>query len=454
MQGKRLLKHTPYVPYNPDVFTYVQSEGGMVTPAGSGGFHPFEYEGWAKECLSWHETCYIHAGLNPINTYKIKGPDAIKLLSDHSINSFKNFPVGRSKHLIMCNEEGKIIIHGLAQRIAEDEIMTYWLWPYLEFAMKSGNYNVTGENLTGKVFGYQMAGPRNLEIIEAASGENLHDIGFLRYKYTKIAGRDVMIYRIGMAGKLAYEVHGKIEDAIPVYNALIEAGEPYGLRKLGRHAYRVVHTEGGFPQVTVHFPFAGREGMVEYYMGLNLTNLTQPNFVGSMPPDHELQLRTPLDVGWGKWINFDHDFVGKEALEKIVKENKYTVAMLEWDPESVLDVYRSKFDQTKNVSNMEWGEDFSNNRGSNEYHSDAILDENGNIIGISSGRMFSPYFRKMISMATIETKYSSLGTEVDVLWGDPGTDQMKIKAVVARYPYIDKDRNEHVDTSTIPYGFK
>jgi glycine cleavage system aminomethyltransferase T len=182
--------------------------------------------------------------------------------------------------------------------------------------------------------------------------------------------------------------------------------------------------------------------------------LTQPNFVGSMPPDHELQLRTPLDVGWGKWINFDHDFVGKEALEKIVKENKYTVAMLEWDPESVLDVYRSKFDQTKNVSNMEWGEDFSNNRGSNEYHSDAILDENGNIIGISSGRMFSPYFRKMISMATIETKYSSLGTEVDVLWGDPGTDQMKIKAVVARYPYIDKDRNEHVDTSTIPYGFK
>jgi glycine cleavage system aminomethyltransferase T len=194
--------------------------------------------------------------------------------------------------------------------------------------------------------------------------------------------------------------------------------------------------------------------MIEYYMGLNLTNLTLPNFVGSMPADHELQLRTPLDVGWGNWINFDQNFVGKEALQKAVDESKYTVVMLEWNSESVLSVYRAQFDKDKTVTTMEWGEDFSNNRGSNEYHSDAILNKDGDIIGISSGRMFSPYYRKMISMATIETKYSDLGTEVDVLWGDQGTDQIKIKTNVSRYPYIDTDRNEQVDTSKIPYGFK
>ncbi len=448
------LRHSPYIPYDPNAFTFVQSEGGLITPKGTGGLHPFEYEGWAKECLSWHDTCYIHAGLNPVNTYKLKGPDAIKLLSDCSVNGFKTFDVGKSRHVITCNEEGKIIIHGLALRVAEDEIITYWLWPYVQFVLDSGNYDCVGENLTGKVFNYQLGGPKTLEVLEAASGVDLHDIEFLKYKNILIEGREVMIYRVGMAGTLAYEVHGKIEDALVVYDKILKAGEEYGICRLGRKSYRVVHTEGGFPQVNYHFSFAGRAGMFEHFMGLDLCDLAPASYTGSMPADHPLQFRTPYDVGWGKMVNFNHEFVGKEALLKAKEEDKYRCVALEWDDEDVLNVYRAQFNPELNVTNMDWAEDYTSMLGSKEYHCDALLDEAGNIIGISSGRMYSPHYHKMISIATIETKYAELGNKVDLLWGNPGTDQLKIKVTIARHPYIDKNRNEDVDTSTIPSGIK
>jgi vanillate/3-O-methylgallate O-demethylase len=56
----------------------------------------------------------------------------------------------------------------------------------------------------------------------------------------------------------------------------------------------------------------------------------------------------------------------------------------------------------------------------------------------------------MLSLATIDTTSAELGTEVHALWGEPGTRQKKIRAVVSRFPYLNENRNENVDVSTIP----
>ena len=111
---ERYLKHTPYVPYDKDNFTYVMSEGGPVATFSGGGFHPYEYTGWEDECLSWHENCFIHAGLNPTTTCIVKGPQALKLFSDLSTTSFATFEIGKAKHAIMCDDNGKVVIHGVA----------------------------------------------------------------------------------------------------------------------------------------------------------------------------------------------------------------------------------------------------------------------------------------------------------------------------------------------------
>jgi hypothetical protein len=105
----------------------------------------------------------------------------------------------------MCNDAGLIMAHGVIVRLGEEEFMTYWLMPWIDFLTESGDYDVQGENLTGKVFLFQVAGPRSLEILEAATGDDLHDIRFLRQRESTIAGTDVRVgstvnvLRLGMA---------------------------------------------------------------------------------------------------------------------------------------------------------------------------------------------------------------------------------------------------------------
>lgn len=446
---KRFLKHTPYVPYDPDVFTYVQSEGGQLTPFEAGGFHPFEYNGWVPEMKSWHESCYIHAGLNPTTTCILRGPDVLKMLSDYFVNSFTKFPIGRSKHCIMTNDDGYTMIHGMCLRLGAEEFITYWLWPWVEWIASKG-YNVTCENITGKVFLYQLGGPKSLEVIEAACKEDLHDVSFLGFKDTIIAGKKVRVFRIGMCGTLAYEVHGLTEDAHDVYNALLEAGKAFGMERLGRHAYRVVHTEGGFPQINYHFPFVGTDDFFQFLGSVDAYGSAPFTFEGSAEPDKYIQFRNPVELGWGHMINFDHEFPGKEALKKIMNGPHREMVTLEWNEEDVLDVYRAQFNPNVNVTTMEWCEDYQPYHGSTHYHEDLVVNEERKPIGISSGRMFSPFYKKMISLCSIDSEYAKEGTEITLIWGNPGTDQKNIRVKVARYPYVDKDRNEDVDTNTIP----
>jgi glycine cleavage system aminomethyltransferase T len=79
-----------------------------------------------------------------------------------------------------------------------------------------------------------------------------------------------------------------------------------------------------------------------------------------------------------------------------------------------------------------------------------VLNADGHVNGQSSGRAQSWYYREILSLATIDTPYADLGTEVFVLWGEPGNRQKKIRAVVSRFPYLNENRNEDVDVNTIP----
>jgi hypothetical protein len=56
----------------------------------------------------------------------------------------------------------------------------------------------------------------------------------------------------------------------------------------------------------------------------------------------------------------------------------------------------------------------------------------------------------MISLCSIDTEHGALGTEVTVLWGEPNMRQKEIRATVARFPYLNENRNERVDVNTIP----
>lgn len=84
------------------------------------------------------------------------------------------------------------------------------------------------------------------------------------------------------------------------------------------------------------------------------------------------------------------------------------------------------------------------------FYADKVL-EDGKLVGIKFGSLNSYYYRQMISLCTIDVEYSDIDTKVIVVWGDPGTRQKEIHAVVSRFPYLNENRNEDVDVSKIPH---
>ena len=149
-------------------------------------------------------------------------------------------------------------------------------------------------------------------------------------------------------------------------------------------------------------------------------------------------------------INFNHEFVGKAALEKELAGHHNTMVHLIWDVDDIMKVIRTAFEAGNSCDVMDLVEDYDYVHNNGGIHMDEVYD--GNImIGVASGRMLSAKTREMISVCTIDQDYAVEGKTVEVLWGNPGTRQMRIKAKVMLFPYIKEGRNENFDVETIPH---
>ena len=446
------------LPFNP--FHALPDPPAMLYSNSFVNVSPYEFTGWRDETRSWKTTCYLHAGLNPTDTYMVKGPDALDFLARATVTNMDNFEVGRIKHGICCDSRGRVVVDGVMMRTAEDEVTTYWMMPLIDFALATkryGDYDVTGEALTGKVYLFQIGGPASIDVLERACGEDLRDIGHLRFRASSIAGHAVRICRVGMAGTLAYEVHGPIEDAIDVYQAIWEAGQPLGMRRLGSHCYTMNHAENGFPQYGVHFLHPRNEvpGLAEYLqtepgMQYQLFTFDSWQTAGSAGGSKDNFYHNPYELGWGKMIRFDHEFEGREALEAIRDADARRIVSLEWNADDVAEVFRSQFlgEDVEPYKFIDCPTDYEFWPSLTVSH-DFVLDSDGNKVGFSFGRQNSEYFRKMISIATLDTALAVEGTEVRILWGDPGTRQFQIRATVARYPYNNVMRSSTTDVTKL-----
>jgi glycine cleavage system aminomethyltransferase T len=443
----------PAIPYDPGVSVYA-ALGNVL--------YPREYTGWLDETMSWKTTCYIHAGLSMgMARIKLVGPDAERLLSECTVSDFSKMKIGRARHSIFCNKFGHVLSHGMSVRIGQDAFDCYSVEHALRYYVSTNKYDVQPIEVNYDDFVFQIGGPASLQTVENACRKDLHDLAFMNMTEAAIAGHTVRVLRMGMAGTLAYEIHGDIKDAVDVYNAIYASGEQFGIKKLGEllFTYMCNHTENGYPQDCCHFYDAFREDQDFYKWYREKMYPEHPGYHdpwdqgggieemrGTLGDNIIDYYRNPIELGWGNSIHWNHDFIGKEALKKIADNNPRKPVTLLWNAEDVLDVYASYMRTGKPYLFMPWP------RGDGEGDFQLkVVNNNGKFIGVTSYRTYTFYSRNNISLCCLDADYAKFGSEVIILWGDKDKHPIKkIRTTVAKFPFLDLVRNENYDIGGIP----
>ena len=422
---------------------------------------PWEYNGWEKETMSWKKTCYISAQLIPNSVVRVKGPDAAKFLAAFTTPGYHNFFVGRIKHAIITDEQGLVQTHGMIVHREEDEYVTYSLgyWLLYYFERNKDKFDVELTDISVEDFNFQCGGPRSLEMLEDACQEDLHDIGFMRARKSSINGKTVWIYRFGMAGTLAYEIHGEMEDSADLYKIVYKCGQKYGVERLGWLSYMCNHGENGFPQEGFHFltSSVNNQDFLDWLEALGLDPEVWPRgaFFGGSSGEKDItkRLRNPVWLNWHNCINVKtHDFLGKEAIVRELENPTKATRTLVWNTEDLIDIFASLFQKEEDPYHMlQFPMEDASRTPNTALFQDDVLNEAGEVVGWSSGREYSLYSRDIFSVATLDIQYCEEGTELYVLWGNEGERQKKVRCTVAKFPHLDMPKNKDFDIEQIPH---
>ena len=428
------------VPAYPDIPTYKNIFGSL---------HVWEGDGWKDESMSWKEGCYVAANLTGPMQVRYSGPDAQELLSRTSINDVHNWRIGTSKHLVSTSADGLVSGHGLAIRDGEQSFRQLASLPWA--AYMAGRLDLDVDIRFDSIFILQIAGPTSVQVIERLLGRGIRDVDFLQIQKITLPGidaeLDLELSRIGMVGTLAYEIRGPYELSPRVYDLVYRAGRDFGIKRLGWRTYAVNHTEGGFPQSNCTFlPSAiDDEGFVASFMNGSLNTA----FSGSADPgDRRARMRTPQEVNWAWMARFDHDFVGREAVEAEKADPKRKTVILRWNAEDILDIFASHFRPGEEYKYLEFPCAPQQLAGG---HADLVT-RDGEAVGFASASVYSYYYREMLSQCVIDLEHSEIGTEVVLHWGDHGRRIKEVRATVERFPYLDLPSNKDYDLSAVPSG--
>ncbi|HEX3088805.1 MAG TPA: hypothetical protein VHQ23_09115, partial [Ilumatobacteraceae bacterium] len=307
-----------------------------------------EFTTWRDEQLAWRNGIAFYDQSFHMTTTYLRGPDAQKLVSSLAVNSFETFGVGRSRHTVMCSPEGYLIGDGILYSVAPEELVLVGRAAghnWVRYTAETGGFDVSIEadeifshNAAGKrtVYRYQLEGPDAPALIEQLTGAPLPNAPWSEIFPVTIAGHHAWAQRHTMAGNPGCEFFGPWEEGPAVKEAILEAGAAYNLRRVGSLAYFTNALELGWIPRPVPAIFTG-DGLRPFREWLPATSEEVTWAIGGSfnAPKIEDYYFRPQELGYGNVIKFDHDFIGREALEQRGNDNLRQKVTLVWDPADV-----------------------------------------------------------------------------------------------------------------------
>lgn len=422
---------------------------------------PSEFSNWRDEQRAWQQTCVLYNQSYHMTDMYLRGPDALRLLSDLGVNSFQGFEPNKAKQFVACNYDGYVIGDVILFYLDKDLFNIVGrpsVHNWVQYHCETGRYNVRLERdersaarsgaIVRRAYRYQVQGPNAMQVIEKVTGQPAPQLKFFNMTTIRIAGHDVRALRHGMAGQPGLELFGPWQDGEAVKAAVVEAGQEFGLRQVGARAYSSNTLESGWIPSPMPAIYSG-ENMKAYRQWLPANGYEAiASLGGSFYSDNiEDYYLTPYDLGYGPVVKFDHDFVGREALEKIVHQPHRKKVTLALDSDDVARAISTMFQKSGRAKYF----DFPSAVYSTLPY-DKVL-HGGNMIGISTWCGYSANEGRMLTLAMLDQQHSEPGTEVTFVWGEEGGGsakptverhvQTEIRALVSPVPYSEVARTSY-----------
>ena len=418
----------------------------------------YEFTNWRDEQQSWRQTCALFDQSHHMTDLYVEGPDALPLLSSLAVNSFKGFKVDQAKQFIACNDDGYVIGDAILFYLDENRLSLVGRPPaanWVEYNAQLGRFNVRTERDERsavnqgrrKTYRFQVQGPHAAKVMEAATGGPTPDIRFFHMGTFTIGGRRVRALRHGMVGQPGWELFGPWDDAEVVRNAILDAGRQHGIRQVGSRTYPTSCLESGWIPSPLPAIYTS-PALKAYREWLKPTSYEAMaslggSFTSANVADYYL---TPWDLGYGQFVRFDHDFVGRAALEKLAAHPGRAKVTLVWNGDDVARALGSLFDD-RGGNITKYIDLPLANYATLPY--DAVL-SGERTAGLSTYTGYNFNERAMLSLAIVDNEFSRPGTEVTVVWGEEkgGTTkptverhvQARIRAVVQPAPISETAR--------------
>jgi syringate O-demethylase len=417
---------------------------------------PAEYSNWRDEQHAWQRTCVLFTQSYHMSDLYIDGPDTIRLLTRLGINSFRNFGVDKAKQFIVCNDDGYVIGDVVLCCLSRNLCVLVGRPPtlnWVQYHAETGGYDVrlerderiiarpAGSPLTRKVYRYQVQGPNAGALMEKLTAKPAPNLKFFEMGVFSIAGRLVHALRHGMAGQLGWELFGPWEDRDVVRSAIVEMGDEFGLRQAGGRCYSSNTLESGWIPSPLPAVYSG-DRLKAYREWLPATSFEATASLGGSFVSDDIRdyYLTPWDLGYGDIVRFDHDFIGREALQEFSaagpRRKKVTLVWNAADATRAIGTMLLPGDKAKYI-------DFPM-----AVYSTLPYDkvtQGGRTVGISTWSGYSANESAMLSLAMVDIACAEPGTEITLVWGEEngGTAkvtverhvQMEIRATVAPAPF-------------------
>jgi syringate O-demethylase len=424
---------------------------------------PAEYTNWRDEQRAWAETAILFNQSYHMADLLVEGPDALKLLTYLGINSFAGFAVDKAKQFVPVTPEGHIIGDVILFYLAENTFNLVGRAPVLNWVAyhaATGGYDVRTEldqrwamrtDGRRKAYRFQVQGPNAMAVIAQAIGRTPPDLKFFNMTTLTIAGRTVRALRHGMAGQPGFELFGPWDEGEEVRQALIEAGRDHGLRLSGGRAYSSNTLESGWIPSPLPAIYTG-DSLAAYRRWLPATGYEATCSIGGsfVSPNIEDYYLTPWDLGYGMLVKFDHDFIGRDALERMAKGPHRRKVTLALDNADVTRVISSAFTRGDRAKFIEFPSAVYS-----MHPFDKVVDGEGGAVGLSTWIGYSQNEGRMLTLAMVDEAHAQPGTRVSLVWGEEngGTGkltvephvQTEIAATVAPVPYAEAARDAYAD---------